>query len=71
MSFNNGGFIEDEAPGRPIDEDAEPAAMESEYYVDGKIKVGAKPKNGKKKSKKTTRITKISTKKYLNEYLVR
>ena len=54
MSFNNGGFIEEDAPrSRPVDEDGEPAAMESEYYVDGKIKVGAKHKNGKKKGKKS------------------
>lgn len=57
MSFNNGGFIDENEPRqRPIDEEVvEPAAMESEYYIDGKIKVGTKGKGGKggKKGKKS------------------
>jgi hypothetical protein len=60
MSFHNGGFIDENEPRqKPFDEEVvEPSAMESEYYMDGKVKVGAKPKgnkNGKKgkKSKKS------------------
>ena len=51
MSFNNGGFIdEDEPRQRPLDEENnEPTAMESEYYMDGKLKVGMKGRNGKGK----------------------
>ena len=48
MNFNNGGFIDD-TPQNPADE---PAAMEAEVYVDGKLQVGKKKGKGKNKKKK-------------------
>jgi len=46
MNFNQGGFIDP-------DQDNDLAAMESEVYVDGKVQVGHKKKNKKKKGDET------------------